>query len=123
MVSRSLGVITPKCEQICNHAELALYIVTACLRPPLAAVISIPFFERCDTKTDTVVQLLIVMYSCRGETFRPALLRIGDIRSIIPEDVRMLALTATATRALQVKVAALFGNAYSYCYCGFTLQG
>ena len=103
MVSRSLGVITPKC------AELALYIVTACLRPPLAAVISIPFFERCDTKTDTVVQLLIVMYSCRGETFRPALLRIGDIRSIIPEDVRMLALTATATRALQVKVAALLG--------------
>ena len=33
---------------------------------------------------------------CRGESFRKVLLRIKEIRSIIPESVYMMCLTATA---------------------------
>ena len=46
---------------------------------------------------------------CRGETFRGALLRVGEIRSILPEGVKMMALTATATRPLRDKIIRLLG--------------
>ena len=46
---------------------------------------------------------------CRGETFRDALLWIGEIRSVLPEGVHMMALTATATKDLQRKVANILG--------------
>ncbi len=36
----------------------------------------------------------------RGEPFHGALLRIGEIRSLLPEGVHMMAMTATATRSL-----------------------
>jgi len=34
---------------------------------------------------------------CRGDKFHPAFSKIGELRSIIPDHVHMLALTATAT--------------------------
>ena len=47
---------------------------------------------------------------CRGETFRHSLLiRLGEIRSVIPAGVNIMALTATATRALQHNVAEILG--------------
>ena len=36
----------------------------------------------------------------RGDDFRVAFSQIGDLRSILPEGVHMLALTATATTAV-----------------------
>ena len=36
-------------------------------------------------------------YTCRGDEFRLAFSQIGDLRSIIPENVHILALTGTAT--------------------------
>ena len=34
---------------------------------------------------------------CRGDDFRAAFAHIGDLRSILPDDVHILALTATCT--------------------------
>jgi len=45
----------------------------------------------------------------RGETFRYSLKRLGEIRSVLPEEVKCLALTATATKALHFKVSELVG--------------
>ena len=45
----------------------------------------------------------------RGETFRASLLRLGEIRSILPSNVGVMALTATATRRLQSEVADILG--------------
>ena len=45
----------------------------------------------------------------RGETFRGALLHLGEIRSILPEGVPIMALTATATKTLQMKVSRILG--------------
>ena len=51
----------------------------------------------------------IVSITCRGETFRKVMLRTGDIHSLIPRDVRMLALTAAATAKLRVQVTLTLG--------------
>ena len=45
----------------------------------------------------------------RGETFREALLSVGEVRSLLPQGVHMMALTATATKTLQRKVAKILG--------------
>ena len=37
------------------------------------------------------------VYLCRGDTFRSAFANIGEIRCLIPSDVNIIALTATAT--------------------------
>ena len=39
----------------------------------------------------------------RGETFRKEFSKLGDVRSLIPESVRVMALTATATRRAVIK--------------------
>ena len=36
----------------------------------------------------------------RGDTFRSTLRRIGEVRSILPKGVNVMALTATATKTL-----------------------
>ena len=36
---------------------------------------------------------------CRGDEFRTAFAHLGEMRSIIPSDVNVLALTATASKA------------------------
>ena len=46
---------------------------------------------------------------CRGESFRKVLLRIKEIRSLIPESVYMMCLTATATRQVRVQVSDILG--------------
>ena len=50
-----------------------------------------------------------IQHNFRGETFREVLLRIGDLRSIIPEFANVLGLTATATTNLRVEVQKLLG--------------
>ena len=52
---------------------------------------------------------MYIIRLCRGETFRKVILRTGEIRSLIPRDVRMVALTATATSKLRAQVALTLG--------------
>ena len=51
----------------------------------------------------------IELFQYRGETFRPLLLRIGEIRSILPREVNVMALTATATHQLHLEVSRIIG--------------
>ncbi len=39
------------------------------------------------------------MFNCRGEKFRTEFSHLDEIRSIIPDTVRVMALTATATKS------------------------
>lgn len=48
-------------------------------------------------------------YCCRGDSFREVLLRMGEIRSLLPADVKVLAMTATATKTLRKKVGEVIG--------------
>lgn len=41
---------------------------------------------------------------CRGETFRKEFSHLGDVRSLVPETVRVMALTATATKSTRQAV-------------------
>lgn len=52
---------------------------------------------------------MYIIRLCRGERFRKVILRTGEIRSLIPRDVRMVALTATATSKLRAQVALTLG--------------
>ena len=45
----------------------------------------------------------------RGDSFRTAMSRIGEIRSLLPSGVPMMALTATATSKLRAEVASILG--------------
>ena len=45
----------------------------------------------------------------RGDTFRSDMLRLGEIRSIVPEDVRFMAMAATASKELRMKVSSTIG--------------
>ncbi len=53
----------------------------------------------------------LVLYFCfnRGDTFRKALSRVGEIRSLVPRGVVMMALTATATWRLRTQVSIILG--------------
>ena len=44
------------------------------------------------------IYCMCILFMCRGEQFRKAYSRIGEIRSILPPSVPVMALTATATR-------------------------
>lgn len=46
---------------------------------------------------------------CRGEEFRKEYSRLGEIRSILSQDVNVMALTATATKSLREDVMKLLG--------------
>ncbi len=50
-----------------------------------------------------------MLYYCRGEAFRHSLHRLGEVRSILPNGVHVMALTATATKSLQSEVAEILG--------------
>jgi len=59
-----------------------------------------------------IVFSFVYIFCCifnRGETFRGVLLRLGEIRSILPENVPIMALTATASRSLQKGIARILG--------------
>lgn len=42
-------------------------------------------------------------------TFREALLKIGEVRSLLPQNVNVMALTATATHTLRMELAHVIG--------------
>ena len=44
-----------------------------------------------------------------GQTFRNVLLRIGEVRSLVPPAVCIVALTATATKTVQQQVTSILG--------------
>ena len=52
---------------------------------------------------------LLLFVLCRGDSFRSVLLRVGELRSLLPDRVCIMALTATATFGLRSKVSALLG--------------
>ena len=45
----------------------------------------------------------------RGKTFRPLLLRVGEIRSLLPKNVNVMALTATATTQSRKEISGILG--------------
>ena len=49
------------------------------------------------------------MFSCRGETFRTDLKNIGEVRSILPDGMNIMALTATATKMLRNSISRIIG--------------
>lgn len=53
--------------------------------------------------------LILHMYVYRGESFREAFLRIGEVRCVMASDVHVMALTATATHTLRKEVERLLG--------------
>ncbi len=55
----------------------------------------------------------------RGDTFRSTLRRIGEVRSILPEGVHVMALTATASKTLRYSVSKTIGlqNPYVIVRC------
>ena len=55
--------------------------------------------------------LVIIVLHYRGDTFRPALLRIGEIRSLLPPNVNILAMTATASIDLRIQIAKMLSTA------------
>ena len=46
---------------------------------------------------------------CRGETFRTELIRLGEVRSLLPDGVNVMALTATATNSLRYSISHTIG--------------
>ena len=69
----------------------------------------------------------------RGDTFRQTVVRIGQVRSIIPDGVNIVALTATATTSLRDAVIKTIGmhkpqivamdpNKYNIMYCVGTFE-
>ena len=50
---------------------------------------------------------LVVLY--RGDTFRPVLARTGEVRSLVPQSVCLMAVTATATRTDRLAVSRTLG--------------
>ena len=53
-------------------------------------------------------------HSLRGETFRKEFLSIGEVRSLVPDTVRMMALTATATRSTRQQICKRLGMVKPY---------
>ncbi len=49
---------------------------------------------------------------CRGEKFRTEFLHLGEVRSIVSESVRVMALTATASRQFIIKSLCMLGITY-----------
>ena len=49
------------------------------------------------------------IFHLRGESFRKTLLRIGEVRSLVSSSVHMMALTATANKALRDQVISILG--------------
>ena len=77
--------------------------------------------------------LLCVFFNPRGESFRKQMSRIGEIRSLLPPEVPILALTATITKRVRNEVSNTLGlrneaiTAMSPCkanikYCKKTFQ-
>ena len=61
-----------------------------------------------------VPPLLYLKYHYRGDTFRQAFSEIGDIRSLIPDHVQMMALTATATKNTRINICHQLGKIHPF---------
>ena len=48
-------------------------------------------------------------YYCRGGTFRTLFDRLGEIRSLVPSKINMMALTATASKTLRLEISLILG--------------
>ena len=48
---------------------------------------------------------------CRGDEFRKEFSRLGEVRSILPSNVNVLALTATAPRGMRIDIQKALGMA------------
>jgi superfamily II DNA helicase RecQ len=53
--------------------------------------------------------IFILVIYCRGEYFRREFSNLGQVRSLIPSTVNVMALTATATKTTRDKIIAIFG--------------
>ena len=51
---------------------------------------------------------MIIYTSYRGETFHSAL-RVGELRSMLPPTVNVMALTVTATKILRLELSNILG--------------
>ncbi len=49
------------------------------------------------------------VFHCRGDTFRKAFSELGDVRSLVADNVRMMALTATATKETRKAICRTLG--------------
>ena len=52
---------------------------------------------------------MICLYKYRGDDFRVEFSRIGELRSILPTNVNVMALTVTATISIRLSVMKLLG--------------
>ena len=52
----------------------------------------------------------VSLYHCRATTFRESLSRVGEIRSLLPSHVKVMALTATKTHSLRVEIIKVIGT-------------
>lgn len=55
----------------------------------------------------TYIHVQLLFY--RGESFRPVMDRIGEVRSPLPIGVNVMALTATATKTIRYSVSKTIG--------------
>ena len=69
-------------------------------------VFSSDTFQCNDTQVQVGLHQLsrFSLFICRGDSFRTEFSRLGEIRSILPPDTHVMALTATASRSLQDSV-------------------
>ena len=52
-----------------------------------------------------------ILFTGRGKSFRTEFSKIGEVRSLINEEVRVMALTATATKSSRKKIRETLGMA------------
>ena len=55
-----------------------------------------------------------IMFICRGDDFRTEFAHLGEVRSLLPPGVCVLALTATATKSLRSAVCRTLGMKNPY---------
>ena len=63
----------------------------------------------CTFLPGTHEHFIVACFNNRGETFRKEFLLIGEARSLVPDNVRMMALTAIATRSTREEVCRRLG--------------
>ena len=65
---------------------------------------------------------MILYINCiRGESFRSTLLQLGEIRSILPEKINVMALTATITQLVRMQLQKLL-EMKDHVHCTQSMQ-
>ena len=60
-------------------------------------------------RTLNLCTAFIITVVLRGDTFRAVLSRVGEIRSLLPRGVNVMAVTATATKSVRTAVSRTLG--------------